>query len=87
MPAQGDGMTAQDLAGILNYIRTNFGNTSDTLVTVEMAAEAIAVNKERGGGQMTAAELDEKYNRDLKGEPLDPQTLVDPKTLEPVASQ
>ena len=87
MPAQGDGMTAQDLAGILNYIRTSFGNTSDTLVTVEMAAEAIAVNKERGGGQMTAAELDEKYNRDLKGEPLDPQTLVDPKTLEPVASQ
>lgn len=87
MPAQGDGMTAQDLAGLLNYIRTNFGNTSDTLVTVEMAQEAIDVSKERNGGQVTAEELNEKYNRDLKGEPLDPNTLVDPKTLEPVAAK
>lgn len=85
MPSQGDGLTAQDLAGVLNYIRTNFGNTSDKLITVEMAQEAIDTSKERGGGQVTAAELNEKYNRDLKGEPLDPNTLVDPKTLEPVA--
>lgn len=87
MPAQGDGLTAQDLAGLLNYIRTNFGNTSDKLITVEMAQDAIDVSKERGGGQLTAAELDEKYNRDLKGEPLDPETLVNPKTLEPVAAE
>ncbi len=87
MPAQGDGLSAQDLAGLLNYIRTNLGNSDDKLITVEMAAEAIAISKERGGGQITAAELDEKYNRDLKGEPLDPNTLVNPKTLEPVAAE
>ena len=87
MPSQGDGLSAQDLAGLLNYIRTNFGNNSDKLITKEMAADAIAASKERGGGQMTAAELNEKYNRDLKGEPLDPETLVDPKTLEPVAAE
>lgn len=87
MPAQGDGLSAQDLAGLLNYIRTNFGNTSDTLITTEMAEDAIATSKERNGGQMTAAELDEKYKRDLKGEPLDPNTLVDPKTLVPAPAE
>lgn len=83
MPAQGDGLSAKDLAGLLNYLRNNFGHKSDTLITIEMAEDAIATSKERNGGQMTAAELDEKYKRDLKGEPLDPNTLVDPKTLEP----
>ena len=54
---------------------------------LRMAEDAIATSKERNGGQMTAAELDEKYNRDLKGEPLDPNTLVDPKTLVPAPAE
>ncbi|BDS07823.1 cytochrome c [Oceaniferula spumae] len=87
MPAQGDGLSAKDLAGLLNYIRTSFGNSSDKLITIEMAEDAIAISKERGGGQMTAPELDEKYSRELKGEPLDPNTLVDPKTLEPAKAE
>ncbi len=87
MPSQGAGLTAQDLAGVLNYIRTSFGNTSDKLITVEMAQKAIDATKERAGGQLTSSELNEKYNRDLEGEPLDPETLVHPKTLEPVAAE
>lgn len=87
MPAQGDGLSAQDLAGLLNYLRNNFGHESDTLITIEMAEDALATSKERGGGQVTAAELNEKYNRDLKGESMDPNTLVDPKTFEPVAAE
>jgi hypothetical protein len=34
---------------------------------------------------MTAPELDADYKRDLKGEELAMDTLVDPKTLKPVA--
>lgn len=87
MPAQGSGMTAEQLAGILNYIRTNLSNESNTLITKEMAQEAIDLSKERKGGQMTAEEIKAKYNRDLKGKTLDPDTLVDPKTLEPIESK
>lgn len=87
MPTMGDGMDAKKLAGILNYIRTNFGNKSDKLITMEMAEDALAAAKERGSGPVTAAELDEKYNRDLKGAEVPMDTLVDPKTLEPAAAE
>ncbi|NWK55220.1 cytochrome c [Verrucomicrobiaceae bacterium N1E253] len=85
MPAQGSGMGAKELAGILNYIRNNFGNKNDQLITLEMAQDALDASKERNGGAMTATELDADYKRDLKGEPLDPATMVNPKTLQPVA--
>lgn len=84
MPAQGSGLGAKELAGILNFIRNSFGNQSDKLITMEMAQDALDVSKERNGGLMTAKELDAKYKRDLKGAEIDPKTLVDPKTLEPV---
>jgi mono/diheme cytochrome c family protein len=87
MPTMGDGMDAKKLAGILNFIRNSFGNKSDKLVTVEMAEEALAAAKERGPGPVTADELNEKYNRDLKGAELPMETLVDPKTLEPAAAE
>lgn len=85
MPPMGDGMDAKQLAGVLNYIRNSFGNKSDKLITLEMAEDALAVAKERGGGQVTAKELNAKYNRDLKGADLPMETLVDPKTLQPVS--
>ena len=84
MPSQGAGLGAKELAGILNYIRTSFGNKSDTLITMEMAQDALDTSKARNGGAMTAAELDADFKRDLKGAELDPNILVDPKTLEPV---
>ena len=36
---------------------------------------------------VTAEELNEKYNRDLKGAELPMDTPVDPKTLEPIAAE
>jgi len=86
MPAQGAGLGAKELAGILNFIRNNFGHQTDKLITMEMAQDALDTSKERNGGQMTAEELDANFNRELKGAELDPKTLVDPKTLEPVAA-
>ena len=83
MPTMGDGMDAKKLAGILNYIRTSFGNKSDKLITLEMAEDALAEAKKRGPGPVTAQELNEKYNRDLKGADIPMDTLVDPKTLQP----
>ena len=41
---------------------------------------------ERNGGQVTATELNASYDKELEGAALDPDTLVDPKTLEPVES-
>ena len=51
-----------------------------------MAQNALDVSKERNGGQVTATELNANFNTDLVGTPLDPDTLVDPKTLLPVES-
>lgn len=84
MPAQGAGMKAKELAGILNYIRTSFGNKSETLVSLEMAQNALDISKERNGGAMTATELNANYNKDLEGAEIAPDTMVDPKTLIPV---
>jgi len=84
MPTMGSGMDAKQLAGVLNYIRNNFGNKSDKLISLDMAQNAIDISKERNGGQMTAKELNAKYNKDLEGAALDPDTQVDPKTLLPV---
>lgn len=84
MPSMGSGMDAKQLAGLLNYIRNSFGNSSESLISLEMAQNAIDISKERNGGQTTATELNANYNKDLEGASLDPDTLVDPKTLLPV---
>jgi len=84
MPSMGSGMDAKQLAGVLNYIRNSFGNSSSQLVSLEMAQNALDISKERNGGQVTATELNANYDKDLEGAALDPDTLVDPKTLEPV---
>ncbi|MBT8037101.1 MAG: cytochrome c [Verrucomicrobiae bacterium] len=86
MPSMGSGMDAKQLAGVLNFIRNSFGNKSEMLVSLEMAQNALDLSKERNGGQMTANELDADYKKDIEGTPLDPQTMVDPKTLLPVAA-
>jgi len=84
MPSMGSGMDAKQLAGVLNYIRNSFGNKSDQLVSLEMAQNALDASKERNGGQVTATELNASYNIDIEGAALDPNVLVDPKTLTPV---
>ena len=84
MPSMGSGMDAKQLAGLLNYIRNSFGNSSESLISLEMAQSAIDISQQRSGGQVTATELNANYNKDLEGPALDPDALVDPKTLLPV---
>lgn len=85
MPAQGSGMTAQDLAGLMTYVRNGFGNSAGDVVTVEMAEKAleISASRENPGTPLTAEEINAKHMVMLEGEPLDPSTLVDPAKLTP----
>ena len=86
MPAQGSGMTAQDLAGVMTYVRNSFGNSTGDIVTVEMAEKALATSAARAkaGQSVTAEEIKADHMVMLEGEPLDPTTLVDPAKLTPV---
>ena len=91
MPAQGP-MNAMELASLMTYIRNSFGNETGDIVTPEMAQAAIDISKERAGGlpigeQTTAAELKEKHARMLPGEAMDPATIVNLETLEPVGGE
>lgn len=85
MPPQGIGMTAEDLAGIMTFVRNNFGNSTGDVVTLEMAQAAIDISAARSNaGQMASAtELNADHKKNLPGEPLAPTTLVDPITLAP----
>lgn len=85
MPPQGIGMGAEDLAGIMTYVRNSFGNTKGDVVTVEMAKAALEISAKRknAGKSATAAELTADHLKDLPGEKLDPKTLLDPITLAP----
>jgi mono/diheme cytochrome c family protein len=85
MPPQGSGMTADELAGVMTYVRNNFGNEKGDVVTKEMAAAAIEISAARknAGQSATADELNADHAKDLPGDPLDPKTLLDPITLEP----
>ena len=85
MPPQGIGMGAEDLAGIMTYVRNNFGNSKGDVVTVEMAKAALEISAKRknAGKSATGAELTADHLKDLPGEKLDPKTLLDPITLAP----
>ncbi|MES2477034.1 MAG: cytochrome c [Verrucomicrobiota bacterium] len=85
MPPQGSGMTAEELAGVMTYVRNNFGNEKGDVVTKEMAAAAMEISAARKnvGQAVTADELNADHAKNLPGEPLDPKTLLDPITLEP----
>jgi mono/diheme cytochrome c family protein len=88
MPAQGGGMSAQDLAYIMTFIRNSFGNTVGDVVTAEMAQAAIdlAGKRTNPAAPVTADEL-KQYEKDLAGEKMDPATLIDPITLKPVEAK
>ena len=85
MPPQGIGMAAEDLAGIMTYVRNNFGNTKGDVITVEMAKAALEISAARKnvGKSVTAEELTTDHVKALPGEKLDPKTLLDPITLAP----
>ncbi len=85
MPAQGAGMGAEDLAGVMTYVRNSFGNSAGDVVTVEMAAEALEISagRARAGQPVTADEIAAEHMKMLPGEELDPTTPVSPSTLAP----
>ena len=85
MPPQGIGMTPEDLAGIMTYVRNNFGNAVGDVVTTDMAKAAIEISAARknAGKSATAAELTADHVKALPGDVLDPKTLLDPITLAP----
>jgi mono/diheme cytochrome c family protein len=89
MPSQNDAtapLSPEDLAGVMTYVRNNFGNTKGDVVTVEMAKNAFAISAKRAnaGKQTTAAELTAEHAKDLPGKPQDPKGMVNPLTLMPV---
>lgn len=88
MQAQGGGMSNEDLAGIMTFIRNNLGNESGDVVTVEMAAAAFEVSNNRAapGSAVNGDEIRADHSVMLPGDPLDPEVLVDPISLKPVDS-
>ena len=88
MPTQGIGMSPEELAGIMTYVRNNFGNTKGDVITVEMAKAAMEISAARknAGKSVTGAELTADHVKALPGAVLDPKTMVDPITLAPVAA-
>jgi mono/diheme cytochrome c family protein len=88
MPAQGAGMSEDDLATVMTYIRNSFGNASGDIITPEMAKTAMAISASRAkaGQPLTAAELTAEHAKNLEGTPMDPAAMVDPITLQPAAN-
>lgn len=87
MPAQGAGMSEDDLASLMTYIRNSFGNASGDITTAEMAKNAMAISSSRAkaGQPFTAPELTADHAKNLEGAPMDPAAMVDPITLQPAA--
>lgn len=88
MAPQAAGLSPEDLAGVMTYVRNNFGNSVGDIVTVDMAKAAMEISaaRKKAGQQVTADELTADHIKALPGEPLDPKTLVDPLTLLPAAA-
>jgi|688.fasta_scaffold390084_1 mono/diheme cytochrome c family protein len=88
MPAQGGGMSPQDLAFVMTFVRNSFGNTVGDVITPEMAQAAMDISAKRAkaGSAVTAEELKE-HEKDLPGEKMDPATLIDPITLKVVEAK
>lgn len=88
MPPQGIGMAPEDLAGIMTYVRNNFGNTKGDVITKEMAKAAMDISAKRAkaGSAVTKEELNSDHAKNLPGDVMDPTTMLDPLTLEPVAA-
>lgn len=88
MPAQAAGMTNEDLAGVMTYVRNNFGNATADVVTLDMAKAAYEVSNARSapGAPVDADEIRAAHATMLPGDPLGPEVLVNPVTLQPVES-
>ncbi len=85
MPPQGIGMAPEDLAGIMTYMRNNFGNSKGDVVTMEMAKAAIEISaaRKKAGSSCDSSELTADHVKPLPGASIDPAMMLDPITLQP----
>ncbi len=83
MPSQAPGLTPEDIAGAMTYVRNHFGNSTGDVVTVAMVKEAMKISAARAktGLQVTSEELTADHLKALPGPTLDPKAMVDPITL------
>ena len=88
MAPQGIGMTPEELAGIMTYVRNHFGNTKGDVITTEMAKAAMQTSaaRSKAGQAVSVEELSASHVKALPGKIISATTLVDPLTLEPVPS-
>lgn len=86
MTPQGIGMSPEDLAGIMTYVRNHFGNSKGDVISVEQAKAAMEISAKRAKANLpvTKEELEADHLKDLPGDKLDPALKVDPVTLLPV---
>ena len=83
MPAQGP-IAAKDLAPLMTYLRNGLNDVGD-VVTVEQAQAAVDAYEARGPGKsVNSKELLAGHMKLLPGESMDPTTMIDFETLEPV---
>jgi len=89
MPAQGAGMSGDDLATLMTYIRNSFGNKVGDVVTKQMGAAALEISNARPkvGTSVSSDELDANHKKNLAGDSLDPKVMLDPITLEPAEAK
>jgi mono/diheme cytochrome c family protein len=88
MPPQGVGMSPEDLAGLMTFVRNSFNNSTGDVVTVDMAKAAIEISgkREKAGQPVTADEIMSVHQQALPGDVLDPKALVNPINLAPAAA-
>jgi mono/diheme cytochrome c family protein len=86
MVSQRQGLSPEDLAGVMTYVRNHFGNSNGDVVTTEMAKAAFEIADQRPNPNdpVTAAEIAAAHATALPGTALAPDTMVNPITLLPV---
>jgi mono/diheme cytochrome c family protein len=86
MPPQGAGMSSEDLAGVMTYVRNSFGNATGDIVSLGMAQTAFDVSgaREKAGQAVTSEEIAANHMSMLEGEEIDPTMKVNPASLAPM---
>lgn len=87
MNAQGP-LSKEELASLMTYVRNRFGETGD-IVSASQASKALELHENRKAGapvapKMTVEELKASHDKELDGDVLQPDVIIDKQTLEPV---
>lgn len=83
MPTQGP-LSAKELAPLMTYLRSGLNQVND-VVSLEQAQSAIDAYEARGPGKPTGEPELKGHLKFLEGASMDPTTVIDFETFEPVA--